>query len=727
MRRNSMFFAELKQILSEGGAAGHLAHPFDVEGVETGNDLITVFKKAAHSLATNPASLKFDGVNIAMRVVKDPEGRYQFVFDRGSSKELDVAGITIDKLNDRFPSGANGAEHGMVKIGRKVIGVLNANINGLLPELKRLGVVNDTGAMPVRLINAEYVKGLTNTVDYSKLKNPEFIALHNILVSNWKDERKKARNTSEVAFDSKALATLAKKMDEAFKKQYEGAFRVYGPQHTQTGKDKEAQLDAAIDAELQKNFTIKYSAGKSETKTLGQWLARARNPREHMMKAPYINLLKGEALDTVISDTNDKNEVRNAVDSTVFYHATRVIGKAMLAAIDLQNKDEFGQMVDAKAFQGHEGLVINDPAVSRGPFKLTGDFLVANVDMSKFKKEKDRGASGSAWVFFVGSFKPPTRAHFEAIQKNVGRVKGDGRFVVIIGQPKKEENVRSKTIDAVAAKRVFELYCKKYGLGSVEIRTVDELARDQGIADALAASNARPDIRRKTSMAQMASPVMALNFYLQAYTKPTDTVYAIKGQKDIDDQRFSFLERDRPGFTVIVQPNVLMRNVRGTVPVSATDLRNAIDAGDEATIKELIPEKVSVEEFMRALGTPMPKKEAFASLYSKLIVEAAYKMSAGVLLHTPDGRRVFLVRNGGPFFQGKESGSWSIPKGLVEKDEDPEAAAKREFTEETGMELPKGRLTDLGEIRMKSGKIVRAYGLAARGDEKFVRSNTFEL
>jgi 8-oxo-dGTP pyrophosphatase MutT (NUDIX family) len=45
---------------------------------------------------------------------------------------------------------------------------------------------------------------------------------------------------------------------------------------------------------------------------------------------------------------------------------------------------------------------------------------------------------------------------------------------------------------------------------------------------------------------------------------------------------------------------------------------------------------------------------------------------------------VFLIHPGGPYFAKKDKGAWAIPKGEYEKDEDPLAAAKRGFEEETG-------------------------------------------
>jgi predicted NUDIX family NTP pyrophosphohydrolase len=44
---------------------------------------------------------------------------------------------------------------------------------------------------------------------------------------------------------------------------------------------------------------------------------------------------------------------------------------------------------------------------------------------------------------------------------------------------------------------------------------------------------------------------------------------------------------------------------------------------------------------------------------------------------------VLLGHPGGPFWQNKDEGAWSIPKGLISADEAPLSAARREFLEET--------------------------------------------
>lgn len=88
---------------------------------------------------------------------------------------------------------------------------------------------------------------------------------------------------------------------------------------------------------------------------------------------------------------------------------------------------------------------------------------------------------------------------------------------------------------------------------------------------------------------------------------------------------------------------------------------------------------------------------------------------------------LFLVHPGGPFFRNRDEGIWTIPKGLIEEDEDGLEAAKREFREETGLE-PLGPFAGLDSIRQKGGKTVHAW--AFRGDvpDSYEPvSNTFEL
>jgi predicted NUDIX family NTP pyrophosphohydrolase len=105
------------------------------------------------------------------------------------------------------------------------------------------------------------------------------------------------------------------------------------------------------------------------------------------------------------------------------------------------------------------------------------------------------------------------------------------------------------------------------------------------------------------------------------------------------------------------------------------------------------------------------------------------RRSAGILLYRGAGAalEVLLVHPGGPFWARRDAGVWSVPKGEYGDDEDPLAAARREFAEELGSEPPPGEPSDLGEIRQKSGKIVHAWALAGDLDADQIHSNTFTL
>lgn len=104
-------------------------------------------------------------------------------------------------------------------------------------------------------------------------------------------------------------------------------------------------------------------------------------------------------------------------------------------------------------------------------------------------------------------------------------------------------------------------------------------------------------------------------------------------------------------------------------------------------------------------------------------------ISAGLLMfRRKDGSlELFLVHPGGPFFRNRDEGSWSIPKGLLEEDEDPLTAARREFTEETRVPTPDEGYLSLGEIQQKSGKLVRAWAFEGDCDPDAIKSNTFDL
>ncbi|NLG64085.1 MAG: NUDIX domain-containing protein [Actinobacteria bacterium] len=104
------------------------------------------------------------------------------------------------------------------------------------------------------------------------------------------------------------------------------------------------------------------------------------------------------------------------------------------------------------------------------------------------------------------------------------------------------------------------------------------------------------------------------------------------------------------------------------------------------------------------------------------------KASAGLLLYRrlPHGLEVLLVHPGGPYVARRGGRVWSIPKGLVEPGEATLSAARREFTEETGLR-PQGPFLPLGTVRYSTGKTVHAWAVEGDCDPTAIVSNTFAI
>ena len=104
------------------------------------------------------------------------------------------------------------------------------------------------------------------------------------------------------------------------------------------------------------------------------------------------------------------------------------------------------------------------------------------------------------------------------------------------------------------------------------------------------------------------------------------------------------------------------------------------------------------------------------------------RISAGLLMYRikDEAIHVLLAHPGGPLFVNKDEGSWSIPKGEPDADEDLLVTAQREFEEETGVK-PAGPFIPLKPIKQKGGKVVHAWAFEGDGDPVTCLSNTFTM
>jgi hypothetical protein len=325
MKETKLFSKEwwggvIDEILTEGGAAGHMAHPFDLPNVTKGNDLINVFEKAAKSLETTPGSVKIDGVNASIRL-GNFDGKRQFVMDRGSKKELDIKGVTKADLEDRF-----GAGHGMIKAGGDVLDIFNAALKDTQPELEKLGLWGDPNIM----FNMEYVTGKTNVQEYEK----NFLAIHGLLKIEMKEVEGKRgiltkRVTTEQPYNKADLQTYLNKLAPFAEKK---GFEVYGSVPTKFTKSPD------FNKELNTQYTIEFT-DKKETKSLKNWLKDVdyipKTDRLKMnletggtkdvgalSKQVYFAAFGGENIEDLFDNEQD---IKKAIQGAVTYLATEKI------------------------------------------------------------------------------------------------------------------------------------------------------------------------------------------------------------------------------------------------------------------------------------------------------------------------------------------------------------------------------------------------------------------
>ena len=351
-----------EHIITEGGAAGHMAHPFDLPNVKTGRDLKNIFEKAATSLNTNPGAVKIDGVNSSIRLVT-LDGVKQFVMDRGSKKELDIKGITKDDLLNRFGEG-----HGMIKVGGEVLDMFNTALPQIESDLKALGAWED----PNILFNMEYVSGKTNVQDYGS----NFVAIHGLnRIENKEVQGKRKmltkRISSEISYSKDALQSLLDNLAPIAKKQ---GFEVYGS--VPTKMKKKPNFNSA----LSQNYSVEFTE-EVKTQTLSKWLDEVSAiPKDEFIfitrdntkkkvgavsKQVYQLILNGENVDGLF-DGDDK---KKAIDGFITYLATEKLGDEILKALD----SPMGSVED------HEGVVIRDEKITSIPFKITGKFILGGL------------------------------------------------------------------------------------------------------------------------------------------------------------------------------------------------------------------------------------------------------------------------------------------------------------------------------------------------------------
>ena len=484
-----------KDILSEGGSGGHMVHPFNLPQVKTGKDLIEFFESAAEFVskkrakieASESASIKFDGVNASIKLIDGPGGK-EFALDRGSLRPDDIGGVTADKLVGRFSEG-----HGMIKVGKIMLDIFNQGLPKIKPELEALGLWDD----PTKFLNAEFVWKKTNVVKYPE----DFIAIHGIsqyyekthsrngnyrpgLTRPLDDEGKPVKQVStEAEYDESALESLKEKIKTISEK---FGFNLYT---VVPASRKEGGENIDFEPALSTDLTIRFEE-KSVTKTIKEWLLdrNVQNPRSKvvtlsdgrrvaaMSKLVYQTLLGGASLADLLADPDD---AQDAINGTVLYLATQILGGVILDSLTSPLGDLTGTETE------HEGIVLRSKKrFGARPVKITGDFITAGTD-SPFRKpeqvdpteeeeeetiqEQEEDLVGldtdnpniqRKIAVFPGKFKPPQKGHLEAVQSILEKV--DYVYVMISPLPR---SIGEVEVGVPQSKAVWELYLKNAGIG----------------------------------------------------------------------------------------------------------------------------------------------------------------------------------------------------------------------------------------------------------------------
>ena len=583
-----------------GGAGGHMWHPFDCPDVNSGQDLISFFQKSIESAKARPPALKIDGVNLSFRLRENPsmETGYEFVIDRGSMKALDVQGVTADNAHERFVSKDPSQPHGMINATEILLSIFNAALPEVISDLEQLGMTEDIGPYG-KYFNTEFVLKKINVKEYAF----DFIALHG--VNQFVKKGPRSRKGVAAEADQVILDTVR---DKVRKYAAEKDFRVFTRIPAEI--TKEVELEKALDQE----FTVVYSSqmrdpedtgelgiGEGSTKTIRDWLSdvsenplnkvvyisnemRQKYPQMSKKQSPYakniyLEVLKGTPVNEIAATEED---IEPLVDAAVIMHSTRILGNAMLDALE---SDEFG------AARDQEGVVVNDPDICGGTsFKFTGDFIVGGLATSfpreqKFRKGKllesfmpepvnlNEQGSGQYVILIPGGFKPPTGGHYSMIKEY--EKKADVMKVYVVTGPKEREGV---TLDQ--SKQIFKIY----GGFSSKVEFIEA-------ADATPLTTCYKLMENDHFVSEHAGGV----FSIGAGNKGGDP-------KRIKDFVKYFKQRiDSTTAQITAYPPAETLTVDGQ-PASASRMREAFKNGDWETFKKLLPDDNFYDDVVQVMN-----------------------------------------------------------------------------------------------------------------------------
>ena len=370
-----------------GGAFGHMPHPFDLEKVKSGEDLINQFyliqRKINQRNIEETFNVKIDGANLSCKLVGS-----EFALDRGTQKPVDVNGITINRIHERYRP-----DFSLYGDIQNLLSILNNAYNDILPELSELGMTTDNS----KFLNIEFVSS-KNVIDYDF----SFIAIHGLsqFYEKWKKVKggkfintrhgipnpksfNKAIST-EIDYNQNTMVTLIEKLKVHAQ---EFGIKVFGP--ISASKLKESNIEAALETtfHIPTDHNTEFLSSNNGN-TLRQWLQSIQQlPAFYSIKEKRYNNFyekidgkkinpyhKSTYVDIIengvpISSIMKHQTIDDVAAGIVILHATRMVGQSILNCLT----SEIGPVTT------HEGIVIRDNEFSDHAFKITGEYLVKGM------------------------------------------------------------------------------------------------------------------------------------------------------------------------------------------------------------------------------------------------------------------------------------------------------------------------------------------------------------
>jgi len=426
-----------------GGIAGHMAHPYELSWVTNGKQLISFFEQAKTVVKEgNSASLKVDGVNVSFKLVKEGEN-YEFAVDRGTKNDLDVQGVTLSRINDRFPPNHSMREHVF-----QLLTILNEALPQIQPELKRLGLFDEGN----RYLNTEFVSNTTNIVEHKG----NFLAIHGV---NALVQRGSRGGSKEVKYDKRVFERLIKKLKPVAESHN---FNIFGQILTES--TREIDFYSALEAPC----AVRVSSETTITKSLREWLTEASNTHDQRVKiynqrpvsATSRKVFNYVSEGNPIIDFVQEQDAQKAIYGFIMVEATRRLGQVVLDSMSCS----LGEVKD------FEGVVLRNGHLNPyGPVKITGNFIVngQNSPFNQVLGEEQIVGEDQTIAIVPGAFKPPHRGHLHMVEEYSNRA---NKVIVLISAPLKNNRSISggQEITAEHSKQIWEMLSKD--LNNVDIQ-----------------------------------------------------------------------------------------------------------------------------------------------------------------------------------------------------------------------------------------------------------------